>query len=116
MERFEKTIFKQREEINDRMTKMLRFLKELTTSKTPEKVLVREEARHPITKNVNTISLVKMEKEKNIENNKVVDKNVVEFSELNAIEPKEEVDMKKEVGDRTNDEPVKNMEEDIMGD
>ncbi|GJT70905.1 MAK10-like protein [Tanacetum coccineum] len=85
---------------------MLGLLKELTTSRTPEKVLVREEARHPITKNVNVISLVKMEKEKNIENNKVVDKNVIEFSGLNAIEPKEEVDMKKEVGDGTNDDPL----------
>nr|GEY02358.1 zinc finger, CCHC-type [Tanacetum cinerariifolium] len=59
------------------------------------KVLVREEARHPITKNVNAISFVKMEKEKNIENNEVVDKNVIELSELNAIEPKDVVDMKK---------------------
>ncbi|GJR91346.1 retrovirus-related pol polyprotein from transposon TNT 1-94 [Tanacetum coccineum] len=116
MERFEKTIFKQREEINDRMAEMFGLLKELTTSRTPEKVLVREEARHPITKNVNAISLVKMEKEKNIENNEVVDKNIVELSELNAIEPKEEVDMKKEVGDETNDELVGNMEEEITGD
>nr|GEY44367.1 hypothetical protein [Tanacetum cinerariifolium] len=46
----------------------------------------------------------------------VVDKNVVELSELNAIEPKEEVDMKKEVGDRTNDEPVRNMEDKITRD
>ncbi|GJS38548.1 zinc finger, CCHC-type containing protein [Tanacetum coccineum] len=95
MERIEKTIFKQREEINERMAEMFGLLKELTTSRTLKKVLVREEARHPITKNINSTSLVKMEKEKNIENNKVVDKNVVELSELNAIEPKEEVDMKK---------------------
>ncbi|GJT89331.1 hypothetical protein Tco_1071048 [Tanacetum coccineum] len=37
MKRFENTIFKQREEINGRMTEMLRLLKELTTSRTPEK-------------------------------------------------------------------------------
>ncbi|GJT06418.1 hypothetical protein Tco_0840880 [Tanacetum coccineum] len=80
---------------------MFGLLKELTTSRTPEMVLVREEARHPVTKYVNAISLVKIEKEKNIENNKVVDKNVLELSELNAIEPKEEVDMKKEVGGKT---------------
>ncbi|GJV56436.1 MAK10-like protein [Tanacetum coccineum] len=42
MERFENTIFKQREEINSRMTEMFRLLKELTTSRTPEKVLIRE--------------------------------------------------------------------------
>ncbi|GKB32399.1 zinc finger, CCHC-type containing protein [Tanacetum coccineum] len=116
MERFQKTIFKQREEINDRMAEMFRILKELTTSRTPEKVLVREEARHPITKNVHAISLVKMEKEKNIKNNEVVDKNIIELGELNAIESMEEVDMKKEVGDGTNDEPVRNVEEAITGD
>nr|GEV63840.1 hypothetical protein [Tanacetum cinerariifolium] len=37
MENFKNFIFKQREEINDRMTEMFRLLKELTTSITPEK-------------------------------------------------------------------------------
>ncbi|GJR31058.1 zinc finger, CCHC-type containing protein [Tanacetum coccineum] len=37
MERFENIIFKQREEINGRMTEMFELLKELTTNKTPEK-------------------------------------------------------------------------------
>nr|GEY81862.1 MAK10-like protein [Tanacetum cinerariifolium] len=50
MERFENSIFKQREEINDRMTEMFGLLKELTASMAPETVLIREEARHPITK------------------------------------------------------------------
>ncbi|GKB13975.1 hypothetical protein Tco_0847898 [Tanacetum coccineum] len=49
MERFENAIFKQCEKINDRMTEMFRILKELTTSKTPEKVLIREEAKSPRT-------------------------------------------------------------------
>ncbi|GJX97352.1 hypothetical protein Tco_0353150, partial [Tanacetum coccineum] len=53
---------------------------------------------------------------KNIENNKVVDKNVIELSELNAIEPKEVVDMKKEVEDGTNDESVRSVKEEITGD
>ncbi|GKG35883.1 hypothetical protein Tco_0441037, partial [Tanacetum coccineum] len=59
MERFENTIFKQREEINGRMTEMFGLLKKLTTSRTPEKVLIREEAKFPVTKNVNSISLTK---------------------------------------------------------
>ncbi|GKE75499.1 hypothetical protein Tco_1537540 [Tanacetum coccineum] len=62
-ERFENTIFKQREEINGRMTEMFGLLKELTTSKTPEKVLIREEAKFPVTKNLNSISLTKEEEE-----------------------------------------------------
>ncbi|GKB14730.1 MAK10-like protein [Tanacetum coccineum] len=64
IERFKNAIFKQREGINSRMTKMFRLLKELTTSGTPEKVLVREEAKFPITKNVNSISLTKGEEER----------------------------------------------------
>ncbi|GKA21630.1 hypothetical protein Tco_0701619 [Tanacetum coccineum] len=66
MERFENAIFKKREEINDRMTEMFRLLKELTTSKTPEKVLIREESKFPVTKNVNYISLVRGEEERTI--------------------------------------------------
>ncbi|GKA97541.1 hypothetical protein Tco_0825435 [Tanacetum coccineum] len=63
MERFENTIFKQREEINGRMTKMFGLLKELMTSKTPKNVLIREEAKFLVTKNVNSISLVRNEEE-----------------------------------------------------
>ncbi|GJU32617.1 MAK10-like protein [Tanacetum coccineum] len=63
IERFKNTIFKQREEINGRMTKMFGLLKELTTSRTPEKVLIREEVKFPVTKNVNSISLTKGEEE-----------------------------------------------------
>ncbi|GKE22320.1 hypothetical protein Tco_1433832, partial [Tanacetum coccineum] len=64
IERFKNTIFKQREEINGRMTKMFGLLKELTTNRTPEKVLIREEAKFLVTKNVNSISLTKGEEER----------------------------------------------------
>ncbi|GJT43532.1 MAK10-like protein [Tanacetum coccineum] len=64
IERFENSIFKQREEINDRMTEMFRLLKELTTSRTPKKVLIREEAKFLVTKNVNSISLAREEEER----------------------------------------------------
>nr|GFA69829.1 zinc finger, CCHC-type [Tanacetum cinerariifolium] len=79
--------------------------------RTPEKVLVKEEARHLVIKNVNAISLVKMEKEKNTKNNEAIDKNVMGLSELNAIEPTGVVDIKKEVVDEINDKPVKNVRE-----
>ncbi|GJY36348.1 zinc finger, CCHC-type containing protein [Tanacetum coccineum] len=59
MERFENAIFKQREEINDRMTEMFG----------PEKVLIREEAKFPVTKNTETKMPVKeAEKEDEAEN------------------------------------------------
>ncbi|GKB27628.1 hypothetical protein Tco_0867029 [Tanacetum coccineum] len=64
MERFENAIFKQREEINDRMTEIFRLLKELTTSRTPEKVLIREETKFHVTKNVNSISLARGEEKR----------------------------------------------------
>ncbi|GJV21477.1 MAK10-like protein [Tanacetum coccineum] len=64
MERFENAIFKQREGINSRMTKMFGLLKELTTNRTPKKVLIREEAKFLITKNVNSIYLTKGEEER----------------------------------------------------
>ncbi|GJT52609.1 reverse transcriptase domain-containing protein [Tanacetum coccineum] len=51
MERFKNAIFKQRGEINDRMNEMFGLLKELTTSKAPKKVLIKEEAKFPVTKN-----------------------------------------------------------------
>ncbi|GKE68613.1 zinc finger, CCHC-type containing protein [Tanacetum coccineum] len=65
MERFKNTIFKKREEINGRMTEMFGLLKELTTSRTLEKVLIREEAKFLVTTNVNSISLTRNEEEEN---------------------------------------------------
>ncbi|GJS97112.1 hypothetical protein Tco_0804080 [Tanacetum coccineum] len=64
MERFENAISKQQEEINDRMAKMFGLLRELITSRVPKKVLIREEVKSPITKNVNSISLTRREEEK----------------------------------------------------
>ncbi|GJV40407.1 hypothetical protein Tco_1418847 [Tanacetum coccineum] len=65
MERFENAIFKQREEINDRMAEMFGPLKERTTSMAPKKVLIREEVKSLVTKNVNYISLASGEEERN---------------------------------------------------
>ncbi|GJX75904.1 hypothetical protein Tco_0322715 [Tanacetum coccineum] len=93
IERFEEAIFKQIEEINNIIADMFGLLKELTASRTPEKVL----------------------KGKNAENNKVVDKNVIGLSELNAIKPNGVVDIMKEELDGTNDEPVRNLIEGLIG-
>ncbi|GKE59866.1 hypothetical protein Tco_1510233, partial [Tanacetum coccineum] len=87
MKRFENTIFKQREEINDRMTKMFWLLKELTTRKTPEKVLIREEAKFPVTKNVNSISLAKGEEERS-NKTKVTPDNTEKIIEKNEKDSK----------------------------
>nr|GEV86686.1 hypothetical protein [Tanacetum cinerariifolium] len=49
---------------NNMDDKNFRLLKELTTSRTPEKVLMREEAKFLVTKNVNSISLTKGQEER----------------------------------------------------
>ncbi|GJV70255.1 MAK10-like protein [Tanacetum coccineum] len=89
MERFENSIFKQREDINDRMTEVFGLLKELTTNRAPEKVLIREEARHLITKNVNSISLIRGEEEKNA-NDKATSDDSIERPDGSDEEVKEE--------------------------
>nr|GEU48276.1 putative reverse transcriptase, RNA-dependent DNA polymerase [Tanacetum cinerariifolium] len=48
---------------------MFKLLKELTTSRASEKVLIREEAKYLVTKNVNSISLTRGKEEKNDEDN-----------------------------------------------
>nr|GEU45770.1 hypothetical protein [Tanacetum cinerariifolium] len=46
---------------------------------------------------------------------KVVDKIVIELSKLNAQEPEEVVDVKKEVENKTDNEAIRSMKEDITG-
>ncbi|GKA50870.1 hypothetical protein Tco_0744066 [Tanacetum coccineum] len=87
LERFEKAIFKQTNKINGRMAKMFGLLKELTSSTTPKKVLVREEIRNPITENVNAIFYCRIESEKAKENNEVIDKNITEHGKCSIKEP-----------------------------
>ncbi|GJX76047.1 hypothetical protein Tco_0322858 [Tanacetum coccineum] len=57
------------EAINDRMTETFRLLKELATNRAPEKVLIREEAKFPVTKNANSISLTRGEEERSEKTN-----------------------------------------------
>ncbi|GJY26772.1 hypothetical protein Tco_0401498 [Tanacetum coccineum] len=52
-----------------------------------------------------------MKKEKNTKNNEVVDENVIELSELNALKPEEVVDVKKEVENGTDNESEKKKKE-----
>nr|GEW25715.1 hypothetical protein [Tanacetum cinerariifolium] len=80
-----------------------------------KKELVRGEVRHPVAKNVNAISIVKMLKEKNTKNNKVVKKNVIQPSELNVLEPEKVVDVKEAVENGTDHEENMSMKEKIAG-
>ncbi|GJS91745.1 hypothetical protein Tco_0774381 [Tanacetum coccineum] len=91
------------------------LLKELTASRTPEKVLVIEEARHPITKHINSVSLIRMEQEKSVGNDGVVGKNTIEPNNSNVVETLEEVDGDDEAKNRSNKESVRSTEKDLMG-
>ncbi|GJV71193.1 hypothetical protein Tco_1491188 [Tanacetum coccineum] len=75
--------------------------------------LMREDARHPIAKNVNSISLIRMEEEENRENNGQIDKSVMEPGKSDEEEPPEGIDMKNEVERKPDDEPTKNAKESV---
>ncbi|GJX13923.1 MAK10-like protein [Tanacetum coccineum] len=107
MERFENAIFKQREEINDRMTKMFRLLKELTTSKAPEKVLIREGAKSPVTKNVNSISLAREEEKENDKHDVAIDDNDKETNGPNIEVQVKEAETKNRAENGVENKPIK---------
>nr|GEW04034.1 MAK10-like protein [Tanacetum cinerariifolium] len=69
--------------------------------RTPKKVLVKEETGNPITKNINVISLIKIEKEKGVEGGKVAEGNVTELNELEALEPIELPEKEEEIEEGT---------------
>nr|GEW68136.1 zinc finger, CCHC-type [Tanacetum cinerariifolium] len=107
MERFKNAIFKQREEINGRMTKMLRLFKELTTNRTFEKVLIREEAKSLVTKSVNSISLIREEEEKNDIYDGATDDDSKETDGLDMVVLVKEADTKNGTGNGAKNKPIK---------
>ncbi|GJZ39975.1 hypothetical protein Tco_0586538 [Tanacetum coccineum] len=87
--RFENVIFKQQEEINDRMAEMLGLLlKELTASRTLEQILIKEDARP-------------------------IDKCVMEPGKHNEEEPPKGIDTKKDVERKTDDKSTKRERESV---
>ncbi|GJR00106.1 reverse transcriptase domain-containing protein [Tanacetum coccineum] len=104
IERFENAIFKQREEINDKMTEMFGLLKELTTSSAPEKVLIREDAKSPVTKNVNSISLARREEERNDKDDIAADGGI---NETNTEILVKEAEKENKAEDGTKNEPIR---------
>ncbi|GKE42210.1 zinc finger, CCHC-type containing protein, partial [Tanacetum coccineum] len=88
--RFENAIFKQCEEINNKITEMFGLLKELMTSRAFEKVLIREEAKFPVTKNVNSISLARGEEERSDKTDETLDNTerpTITETEIPVMEP-----------------------------
>nr|GEW12131.1 hypothetical protein [Tanacetum cinerariifolium] len=110
MERFENAIFKQREEINDRMAEMFGLFKELTISMAPEKALIREEGKAPITKNVNYISLTRGEEEKSDTDDVATDDGIKKINGLNAEMPVKEAKTKNKAENMIKNKPIKRDE------
>nr|GEY15888.1 reverse transcriptase domain-containing protein [Tanacetum cinerariifolium] len=93
------------------MGEMFRLLKELTTSQTLEKVLVRDEARHRVTKHINAISLVKILEEKCTQDDAISNNDIVRLDGSDTVVSLKEVDKENEAGNGTGDEVVKSAEE-----
>nr|GEY75453.1 hypothetical protein [Tanacetum cinerariifolium] len=102
MKRFKNAIFKQREEINDKMTEMFRLLKELMCSKASEKVLIREKAKFPVTKNVNSISLTKEEEERSKKTDVTTSNDIEKPTKTEMEMPVKEAKKEDEAGNEPN--------------
>nr|GEX62695.1 zinc finger, CCHC-type [Tanacetum cinerariifolium] len=110
MERFENAIFKQREEISDRMVEMFGLLKELTTSRALEKVLIREETKSPVTKNVNFIFLSRGEEERNDDHDIVTGDDIIKTTGTEMEVSVKEVETKNGDENKTKNKPIKKAE------
>nr|GEV50366.1 hypothetical protein [Tanacetum cinerariifolium] len=107
MERFENAIFKQREEINDRMVEMFGLFKELKTSRAPKKVLIREEAKSPVTKNINSISLTKREEGRNGDNEVVTGDDIKKTTRTEMEVSVKGAETKNGAENKTKNKPIK---------
>ncbi|GJW30235.1 hypothetical protein Tco_0047110 [Tanacetum coccineum] len=74
---------------------------------------MRKEVRHPITKNANSISLIRIEEEENEENNKQINNSAMEPGKSGEEEPLEGINTKNEAKRRTDDEPAKSAKENV---
>ncbi|GJZ55614.1 MAK10-like protein [Tanacetum coccineum] len=114
MERFENSIFKQQEEINDRMAEMFGLLKELTTNRAPEKVLIREEAKSPVTKNINSISLARWEEERSDDNDIATSDDIEKPTGTETGMPVKEAKKENEAENGIKNEPIRKAEKEEM--
>ncbi|GJR83030.1 hypothetical protein Tco_0153815 [Tanacetum coccineum] len=113
MKRFENAIFKQRGEINNWMTEMFKLFTELTTSRAPKKLLMREEANHPVTKNINSISLIIGKEEKNDNDNATTSDNIEKPDGSNAKMPLKEAKKENDAENGTKNKPIKSAEKEL---
>ncbi|GJT36686.1 hypothetical protein Tco_0927105 [Tanacetum coccineum] len=89
------------------MAEMFGLLKELTTSTAPEKVLIREEAKSPVTKNVNSISLARGEEERNDDNDVATGDDIVKPTGTKTGMPVKEAEKENEAENGIKNEPIR---------
>ncbi|GKA06981.1 zinc finger, CCHC-type containing protein [Tanacetum coccineum] len=92
------------------MAEMFRLFKELTSSRAPKKVLIREEAKYPVTKNVNSISLTRREEEKNDENNITTVNDIEKTNRSDTKTPVKKIEKGNKAENGTKNEPIKRAE------
>ncbi|GKA12431.1 hypothetical protein Tco_0691977 [Tanacetum coccineum] len=92
------------------MAEMFGLLKKLTTSRAPEKVLIKEEAKSSITKNLNSISLNKGEEEKSDKDDVATSDGIKKINGSNAKMSVKEAETKNGADNRIKNEPIKRDE------
>ncbi|GJT91344.1 MAK10-like protein [Tanacetum coccineum] len=78
-----------------------------------KKVLIREEARYPSTKDINSISLIPTKEEDNVVNNGAIAESIMEPSKPKEEEPLKKVCVTKKVRRRKDGETTKSVKESI---
>ncbi|GKB80660.1 hypothetical protein Tco_0947555 [Tanacetum coccineum] len=81
---------------------MAGLLKELTTSRAPEKVLIMEEAKFLVTKNVNSISLTRWEEEKSKRNDVMTGDDIEKPTKIEMEMPVKETEKEDEAKSKPN--------------
>nr|GEX45485.1 hypothetical protein [Tanacetum cinerariifolium] len=89
---------------------MFGLLKELTTSRAPEKVFIKEEAKSPVTKNVNYISLTRGEEEKSNKDEVASGYGIEKINGSNGEMPVKEAETNNGAESRLENEPIKRDE------
>ncbi|GKB70307.1 hypothetical protein Tco_0931719 [Tanacetum coccineum] len=79
-------------------------------SRAPEKVLIKEEAKSPVTKNVNFISLIRGEEEKSDKDDVATGDGIEKTNGSDTKMPVKEAETKNGAENRTKNKPIKRSE------
>ncbi|GKA27482.1 hypothetical protein Tco_0713650 [Tanacetum coccineum] len=95
------------------MTKMFGLLKELMTSRALEKVLMREEAKHLVAKNLNSISLIRGEEEKNDDDNATTGDSIEKPNGSDTEIPLKKAEKENEAENRTKNKQINSAKKEL---